>query len=366
MEIGIIGLPQCGKTTIFNALTGGDASTSLHASGSLSTNIGIAKVYDERLDVLKGIFMPKKVVPAEVRYVDIAGLTRGFGKDEGVGGKFLNIISGVDALLHVVRVFEDDKVPHIDGDIDPVRDLVTMDLELMISDVTIIDRRLVKIEEGLKGAKPSEREQWLKEKDFLLKIKQNLELEIPIWQQGLTQEQIHNLSHYQFLSAKPLLVVLNIDESQLQNASDLEDKIKSFHTYPQFRVVALCGKLEMDLAQMTNEEASEFRADFGLMEPALEKAIKLSYELLGLLSFFTTVSGELKAWTVPCGTTALRAAGKIHTDIERGFIKAEVVRYADLTQCGSMADVRKQGLMKLEGKNYIIQDGDTITFLFNI
>ncbi len=366
MEIGIIGLPQCGKTTIFNALTGGNASTSIHASGAISTNIGVAKVYDERLDVLKRIYSPKKVVPAEIKYVDVAGLTRGFGKDEGMGGKFLNIISGVDALLHVVRVFADDKIPHIDGNIDALRDLETMQLELILSDIVIIDRRLLKIEEGLKGAKSSEREPWLKEKDLLQKVRSRLEQEMPVWRQDLTAEQMHALSHYQFLSAKPALIVLNIGESQMESAIELEETIRAQYCCPQSQVVALCGKLEMELAQMSTDEAAEFRRDLGLGDPALARATRLSYELLSLLSFFTTVSAELKAWTAPLGTTAVKAAGKIHSDMERGFIKAEVIHYDDLAASGSVAEVRKQGLMRLEGKNYQVHDGDIITFIFNI
>ncbi len=366
MEIGIVGLPQCGKTTIFNALTGGNASLSTHPSGTLTTNIGMAKVSDDRLDALKSIYSPKKIIPAEVTYVDILGLTRGFGKDEGVSGKFLNILSGVDALLQVVRVFEDDKVPHIGGALDPVRDLITIGLELILSDVTILDRRMSRIEEALKGARSAEREQWLKEKDFLLKVRCDLEQEVPIWQQELSEEQKRSLSHFQFLSAKPVLVVLNIDENQLENAASLENTIRSSYSHPRFQVVALCGKLEMELAQLSESEANEFRGELGLKEPALQKTIKLSYELLDLLSFFTTVSAELKVWTVTRGTTALKAAGKIHSDIEKGFIKAEVIHYDDLVKYGSTAEVRKQGLMRLEGKSYSVQDGDIITFLFNI
>jgi hypothetical protein len=362
MKIAIIGLPKSGKTTIFNALTKGKAEVAAY-SPTLAPNIGVAKVPDSRLSTLEGMFQPKKTVPAEVSYIDIAGSIKGFGK-EGAGGEFLNYLTTADALLQVVRTFEDDQVPHPEGSIDPKRDIASLDLELAISDSAIIERRLEKLETSLKGAKAAEREAYLKEQVLLQKVKSGLEKDIPIRLQGLAKEELRMLANYQFLTAKPMLVVLNIGEKQIPQAAQLEGEISAL--YPQFAVVALCGKLEMELAQLSEAEAQEFREAMGLSKPALDRVIDLSYRLLGLISFFTTVSSELKAWTIPGGTPALQAAGKIHSDMERGFIRAEVISYSDLVSCGNLAEARKRGLLRTEGKNYIIQDGDVVTFLFNV
>jgi GTP-binding protein YchF len=362
VKVAIIGIPESGKTTIFNALTRGKAEVAAY-SPTLAPNTGVAKVPDSRLSVLQGIFQPKRTVPAEVSYTDIAGSIKGFGK-EGAGGEFLNYLTTADALLQVVRSFEDDKVPHPDGSIEPKRDMASLDLELSISDLAIMERRLDKLETSLKGAKAAERESYLKEQLLLQKVKAELEKDIPIRLQGLAKEELKMLANYQFLTAKPMLVVLNIGEEQILQASQLEGEISSL--YPQFAVVALCGKLEMELAQLSDDEAKEFREAMGLSKPALDRIIDLSYSLLGLVSFFTTVSSELKAWTIPGGTPAPKAAGKIHSDIERGFIRAEVVSYGDLESCGNLAEARKRGLLRTEGKNYVIQDGDVVTFLFNV
>ena len=362
MKVAIIGIPESGKTTIFNALTRGKAEVAAY-SPTLAPNTGVAKVPDSRLSVLEGIFQPKKTVPAEVSYTDIAGSLKGFGK-EGPGGEFLNYLTTADALLQVVRAFEDDKVPHPEGSIDPKRDIASLDLELAISDLAIIERRLDKLEISLKGAKAAERESYLKEQLLLQKVKAELEKDIPIRLQGLAKEDLKMLSNYQFLTAKPMLVVLNIGEEQISLTPQLEGEMGSL--YPQFAVVALCGKLEMELAQLSDDEAKEFREAMGLSKPALDRVIDLSYSLLGLVSFFTTVSSELKAWTIPGGTPAPKAAGKVHSDMERGFIRAEVISYSYLESCGSLAEARKRGLLRTEGKNYIIQDGDVVTFLFNV
>ena len=362
MKVAIIGIPESGKTTIFNALTRGKAEVAAY-SPTLAPNTGVAKVPDSRLSVLEGIFQPKKTVPAEVSYIDIAGSLKSFGK-EGPGGEFLNYLTTADALLQVVRAFEDGKVPHPEGSIDPKRDIASLDLELAISDLAIIEKRLDKLETSLKGAKAAERESYLKEQLLLQKVKTELEKDIPIRLQGLAKEDLKMLSNYQFLTAKPILVVLNIGEEQISQASQLESEISSL--YPQFAVVALCGKLEMELAQLSDAEAREFREAMGLSKPALDRVIDLSYSLLGLVSFFTTVSSELKAWTIPGGTPAPKAAGKVHSDMEKGFIRAEVISYSDLESCGNLAEARKRGLLRTEGKNYIIQDGDVVTFLFNV
>jgi len=362
VKVAIIGIPESGKTTIFNALTRGKAEVAAY-SPTLAPNIGVAKVSDARLSVLEDIFQPKKTVPAEVSYIDVAGSIKGFGK-EGAGGELLNYLTTADALLQVVRAFKDDKVPHPEGSIDPKRDMASLDLELAISDLAIMERRLEKLETSLKGAKAAERESYSKEQLLLRKIKAELEKDKPIRIQDLAKEELKMLANYQFLTAKPMLAVLNIGEEQIPQASQLEGEISSL--YPQFAVVALCGKLEMELAQLSEAEAKEFREAMGLSKPALDRVIDLSHSLLGLISFFTTVSSELKAWTIPGGTPAPKAAGKIHSDMERGFIRAEVVSYSDLQSCGNLPEARKRGLLRTEGKSYTIQDGDVVTFLFNV
>ncbi len=362
MKIAIIGLPKSGKTTVFNALTRGRAEVAAYAS-SLAPNVGVAKVSDSRLVALENIFHPKKVVPAEVSYVDIAGSVKAFFK-EGIGGEFLSYLTAADALLQVVRTFQDENLPHPEGSIDPKRDIATLDLELTFSDLNIIERRLDRLEVSLKAAKAAERGQYLKEQILLQKIKTELEKDIPIRQQELSKDELGALSNYQFLTAKPVLVVLNIGEELLPQASQLGDEISSL--YPRFAVVALCGKLEMELAQFSDAEAKEFRESMGLTEPMLDQVIGLSYHLLGLISFFTTASAELKAWTIPSGMMAPGAAGKVHSDMEKGFIRAETISYADLESCGNLCEARKKGLLRTEGRNYVIQDGDIITFLFHV
>ena len=363
MKIAITGLPKSGKTTIFNALTKGKAEVDAYSS-SLTSNVGITKVSDSRLEVLQNMFQPKKTVPAEVTYVDIAGFARSSHRGGGIEGESLNYLTTADALLQVVRAFEDENLPHPEGSIDPQRDIANLDLELAFSDLTIIERRLVKLEEALKGAKASEHEAYLKEQHLLQKIKSGLEKDLPIRQQDITKEELKALSNYQFLTVKPMMVVLNIGEEQIPQATLLENELDS--VYPQFAIVALCGKLEMELAQLNDAEAAEFRESMGLTTSAVDRIIDLSYHLLGFISFFTTASAELKAWTIPGGTLAVKAAGKIHSDMERGFIRAEVISYNDLQKCGSLAEARKRGMLRTEGKNYVVKDGDIVTFLFNI
>jgi len=363
MKVAIIGLPKSGKTTIFNALTKGKAETAAY-SPSLTPNIGVAKIPDSRLLILESIFHPQKTVPAEVSYVDIAGSAKASSGKGEIKGELLGYLTTADALLQVVRVFEDEKIPHPEGSINPERDIATLDLELAFSDLAIIERKLDKLKEALKAAKVPDRGPYLKEQTLLQKIKAALDNDIPVRQQSLTEDELKLLSNYQFLTAKPTLIILNIGESQIPEASQLETEIKSL--YPQFAVVASCGKLEMELGQLSDIEAKEFRDAMGLTTPALDKVIKLSYKLLGLISFFTTASDELKAWTIPSGTTAPKAAGKVHSDMERGFIRAEVINCSDLERCGNLAEARKKGLLRTEGKNCIVHDGDVITFLFNV
>jgi len=361
VDIGIIGLAKSGKTTIFNALTRGKANTE-----SLIPNIGITKVPEPRLKMLADMLHPKRVVPAETRYIDVGASVKATTKEQAISGELLNLLSPVEALISVVRAFTDDRIPHVEGSLDVDRDIATIDLELAFSDLAILERRLERINISLKGAKPPERQGLLHEQELLNKLKANLEKEVPIREQGLSTDETGAMANYQFLSAKPLLIVLNIGEDQLTQAVSSEAELSSRYLRSKCRLITLCGKLEMELAQLYDSDAEEFRAELGIKESGLDRTIRASYELLGLITFFSTASDEVKAWSIQNGTSALKAAGKIHSDMERGFIRAEVISYNDLMQCGSLAEARKKGLLRLEGKNYIIQDGDVITFLFNV
>ncbi len=364
INIGIIGLASSGRTTIFNALTR-RKETTRYQEGS-APHIGTANVPDPRLNVLADMLHPKKVVPASATYIDIGASVKDLVKEKGIGGQFLAQLNNTDALLNVVRVFNDDSIPHTEGSLDVERDITNMNLELAFSDLTLLERRLERIDISLKGAKPAERSGFLREQNLLLRLKGDLEKDTPIRALTLTPDEARIISGYQFLTAKPLLVVANITENQLPQSESLETELNLRYSSPKCHLISLCGKLEMELAQLEDTEAGTLRTDFGIKEPGVERVIKQSYELLGLISFFTIVSAEVKAWSVQGGTEATKAAGKIHTDLEKGFIRAEVISYNDLVKCGNMAEARKKGLLRLEGKNYIVQDGDIITFLFNV
>jgi ribosome-binding ATPase len=365
VDIGIIGLSKSGKTTIFNGLTKGKAATGGY-NVKAQANIGMAGVPDERLYLLAKIFNPKKIVHAEVKYIDIGASVKELAVDKGIGGQLLNQLSTVDVLVNVVRSFKDDSIPHPEGSLDIGRDIEAMNLELAFSDLAILEKRLERMEGSMKAAKPAERLIYQKEQETLNKIKANLEKEIPIRELQLTPEEIKSIANYQFLTAKPLLTVVNIGEDQLPQAKTMEEDLNKRYAKPRCRIIASCGKLEMELSQMGDEAMAEFRKEFGMQESGLDRTIKVSYELLDLISFLTVGEDEVRAWPIKRGTEAVRAAGKIHTDIERGFIRAEVIGYQDLLKCGGLTEAKKQGLLRLEGKTYIVQDGDCINFLFNV
>jgi len=366
VNIGIIGLAKSGRTTIFNALTRGKADTGGYTQEGSAPHIGIVKVPEPRLKILADILHPKKLVPAEVTYIDTGAQVKGLAKDKTTSGQSPTQLSNADALINVVRAFTDESIPHVEGSLDTERDIATMNLELAFSDLALLERRLERIEISLKGAKQPERQGLLHEQETLTKIKADLEKEVSVRELSLTAEEARTIANYQFLTAKPLLIVVNIGEEQLSQAASLEAELNSRYSRPKCRIITLCGKLEMELAQLDNSAAEELRAEFGLRESGLDRISKLSYELLGLISFFTIASGEVKAWSIQSGTNAHKAAGKIHSDMERGFIRAEVISYDDLVKCGSLSEARKKGLLRLEGKNYIVHDGDVITFLFNV
>ncbi len=362
--IGIIGLPKSGRTTVFNALTGGKADTGSYTPEA--SHIGIAKVADPRLYTLAGMYKPKKTTPAEVKYIDIGASLKSLAEDSSISGEYLSQLSTTDALMNVARAFGDESVPHIEGSVDVERDIAAIDLELAYSDLAIIERRLQRIETSLKSARADERQQFQHEQSLLKRLKEGLEKDTPIRKMELGAEERRSITGYQFLSDKPLLTLINIGEEQIAGAEAIEQKLQGCFRGSGRGLISLCGKLEMELGQLDDATATQCRSDFGLTESGLDRVIKMSFDLLGLINFFTTGADEVKAWPVTGGIEALKAAGKIHTDIERGFIRAEVISYSDLIKCGSTAEGRKHGLLRLEGKHYIVQDGDIINFLFNV
>ena len=366
MEFGIVGLPKSGKTTVFNALSRGSADIAPSPALASKPNLGVAKVPDPRLTSLRDMFNPRRVVNAEVKYIDFPRGSEDITRSKGISGEYLNLLENTDALLHVVRAFQDPSVPHVEGSVDPHRDLVAMDLEMAFADLTILERRVERLENDLKGARAGDREARIQEHAFLDRIRRALEQETPIREQTLTPEEAKVLETYQFLTAKPLLIVWNIGEEDAHRAQELGEVLIGQYSRPGVAVIVLCGKLEMDLAGMNQNEEEEFRSAMGVGEAGLNQSIRESYELLDLVSFFTVGPDEVRAWTIDRDTLAVKAAGKIHTDIERGFIRAEVITYDHLIQCGSLAEGRKKGQLRLEGKTYPVQDGDVVNFLFNV
>ncbi len=363
---GIIGLAQSGKTTVFNALTGGQADTISHPGEGLTPHVGVARVPEPRLGVLGEMFHAKKAVLAEARYIDVGASVKNLARDMGIGGELLNQLSAVDTLICVIRAFKDESIPHPQGSLDIHRDIATLDLELIFSDLAIMERRLEKLDVSLKGAKPAERTGLLQEKDILLRLKADLENDRPVRELELEPAAARIINNYQFLTAKPLLIVVNIGEDQIPETASMETELNRRYGAGKRRVTALCGKLEMEIAQLEGEAAAEFRTDFGLEESGLERTIKASYEVADLITFMTGTPNEVRAWSIKKGTTAIKAAGKVHTDMEKGFIRAECTSFENLVRCGGLAEARKQGLLRLEGKDYVVQDGDVITFLFNV
>ncbi len=361
MDVGIIGLPFVGKTTVFNALTRENARIGTFSSGQ-EANQSVVKVPDRRLDRLAEIFQPKRTVSATMHYIDIAGISKGTMKQGSMDAQLLADLRQVDALAHVVRVFEDDNVPHIDEDLDPIRDIENMNLELSFADLQIIETRLDRLAIELRTHKNPQQQA---ERDLLVRCQESLEAETPLRELDFTPDETKILRGYRFLTQKPLLLVLNIGESQLGQQTQI------VHDFAQAagisdRMIPLCALLEMEIAQLDEADAGVFLEDMGLEEPALIRFIQISYELLGLQTFFTGGDKEVHAWTVPHGTTALEAAGKIHTDMARGFIRAETISFDELDRCGSIARAREAGALRLEGKEYIIQDGDVILIRFNV
>ncbi len=361
MKIAITGLANSGKTTLFNALTGQNLETTIYATLVAEPHLGVVKVPDARIEKLTEIYKPKKTAYATVEYVDYIGLTKG---DAEQNRKVFDLVKDVDAVVHVIRGFEDETVVHPLGGVDPKRDAETIELEMIFGDLELVDKRLERMEQGAKrGKKPDEAE-----KKLLLKCKEFLEDEKALRDVEFSDEEQKAMSHLQFMSIKPEVVVVNVGEKDVNSdkTAGTVSALQSFFSGKRVRVLGLCGKIEMEIAQLPSEEATAFFDDLGIKEPALNKLIHVSYDLLGLISFLTSGEDEVRAWTIMKGMNAQKAAGKIHSDIERGFIRAEVISYEDFISCGSMSTAREKGLLRLEGKTYEVRDGDIINFRFNV
>ena len=361
MKIAIIGLANSGKTTIFNALTGLNVETTIYPTLAGEPHIGMVKVPDGRLEKLSEIYNPKKTTYATVEYIDFIGLTKG---DIEQNKKVFELIKDADAILHVIRCFGDETIVHPLESIGPKRDAETVELEMIFGDLELVDKRLERMEQGARrGKKPDASEQKL-----LLKCKEILEKETPLRDAQFDEEEQKAMRHLQFMSIKPEVIVLNVAESDISSEktsasiAELEVMFKG----KQVKIESLCGKIEMEIAQLSYDEAAVFLEDLGISEPALNRLIRVSYDLLGLISFLTAGEDEVRAWTIRRGLSAQKAAGKIHSDIERGFIRAELVAYDDFIACGGMSGAREKGLLRLEGKNYEVKDGDIINFRFNV
>ena len=349
-----------------SAMTRGRAQAGVHAGGRQEVHAGATRLADSRLDTLTRIFNPNRVVPVEIKYWAVPAGAGTPGNGPGIGGHLLNLLQNADALMLLARAFEDPSVPHVNGGVDPHRDTMNIETELALSDLGILERRLERIQASLKGARDRERDMLLREANVLQGLKGELENDVPVREQQVLPEDREFLSNYQLLTAKPLLIVFNIGEEELPRTSQLDQELT--HRYERRGAMAttVCGKLEMELSQLASDDEQEFRESMGLQQRGVDRVARASYDLLSLVSFFTFASHEVKAWTVPANTPALKAAGKIHSDMEHGFIRAEVVAFDDLERCGSLAQCKRQGLLRLEGKTYPVKDGDVITFLFNV
>lgn len=365
MKLGIVGLPNVGKSTLFNSLTKAGAESANYPFCTIDPNIGIVAVPDERLKVLGDLYHSEKVVPAVIEFVDIAGLVKGASKGEGLGNQFLSNIREVDAIVHVVRCFEDSNIIHVDGSVNPLRDIETINLELIFSDLEIIERRISRTVKGSKNDKAL-----AKELELLERLKVHLEAgNLAKSFQAGDEEEISVLNSYNLLTYKPVIYAANVKEEELADdgaGNESVSQIKKFAAGEQSEVFVICAQIEQEIAELDDDEKKMFLEDMGLKESGLEKLIRASYHILGLISYLTAGPKETKAWTIVKGTRAPQAAGKIHTDFERGFIRAEIVNYSNLVECGSFNSAKDKGLVRSEGKDYVVQDGDVVLFRFNV
>ena len=365
MKLGIVGLPNVGKSTLFNSLTKAGAESANYPFCTIDPNVGIVPVPDKRLDALTEMYHSAKTTPAVIEFVDIAGLVKGASKGEGLGNQFLANIRETDAIVHVVRCFEDTNVIHVDGSVDPVRDIETINLELIFADIEVLDKRIAKQQRGAANNKAL-----AKELVLLKAIKAHLEDgKLAISYETDDEDEIKWMKEYNLLTAKPVIYAANVAEDDLADDGASNENVQKVREYAKefgSEVFAVCAQIEQEISELEDDEKLMFLEELGVSESGLDKLIKASYSLLGLISYLTSGEDETRAWTIKKGTKAPQAAGKIHTDFERGFIKAEVVSYTDLMECGSMLAAKEKGLVRQEGKEYVVADGDVILFKFNV
>ncbi len=364
MELGIVGLPNVGKSTLFNALTNAGAQSANYPFCTIEPNVGIVTVPDARLDVLAEMYHPEKYTPAFIKFVDIAGLVRGASKGEGLGNKFLSHIREVDAIVHVVRCFEDGDIIHVDGSVDPVRDVETINLELIFSDLEVVERRLEKVKKYSKNDKSL-----LPEQELLERLWEALSNGRTARTVEMTEEEAAIIADSRLLTLKPIIYVANVAEGEVSGGyrdNPHYQKLAALVAEEHAGLIAVCAEVEAELSGMEPDEKKMFLEDLGIKESGLDQLIHASYALLGLISFLTAGPQEVRAWTIRRGTKAPQAAGKIHSDFERGFIRAEIVSYDDLVREGSVAQAKEKGLYRSEGKEYVMQDGDVVLFRFNV